>query len=152
MLEPDSFLQMTVTGANATQVELPDDGDYNAIITDITARKVEFKKGDRAGQTGIGLDVTWTLDDPAMKEKLGRNATVRQSMLLDTTPTGGLDMGKGKNVSLGRLREALGQNKDGQAWGPAMLKGCMARITVKRRSDANDPAKEYADVVGVKSL
>lgn len=151
-LDPQTFLHMTVNQSNATKVELPEDGDYVAQIVDVTGREVTFKSGDRAGTKGIGLDVIWQIDDPAVHEKLGRNPKVRQSMLLDMTPEGSLDFGKGRNVSLGRLREAVDQNKDGQAWGFFMLKGSVATITVKQRLDENDPSKAYADVVGVKKL
>lgn len=151
-LDPESFLQMTVTGSNATKVELPDEGDYVAQIVKIEGRKITFKSGERAGTEGIGLDITWQIDDPAVKEKLGTAPRVRQSMLIDQTPNGGLDMGKGRNVALGRLREAVGQNLDGQPWGPMMLKGCVATVSVVHTIDNRDPSRVYAEVKGVKKL
>lgn len=151
-LDPNAFLQMTVEGANSTQLELPEEGDYMAMIADITPREIKFQSGERAGQVGTGLDITWQIENPEVKEKLGYTPKPRQSMILDLTPSGGLDMGKGKNVTLGRIREAVGQNKDGQAWGPLMLKGQVATITVKHVTDKDDPSKIYLNVRGVKAL
>ncbi|NOJ26545.1 MAG: hypothetical protein DA330_00835 [Nitrososphaera sp.] len=151
-LDPNAFLSMTVDGANSTQLALIEEGDYTAQIVSVETRKIDFRSGDRAGTSGISLDVTWEITDEEVRKKLGYTPKARQSMILDLTPSNGLDMGKNKNVNLGRLREALDQNKDGQAWGPLMLKGCVAIISIKHRTDKEDPAKVYAEVRGVKGL
>lgn len=151
-LDPNAFLSMTVDGANSTQLELIEEGDYTAQIISVEARKIDFRSGERAGTSGVGIDIIWEVTDEEVRKKLGYTPKPRQSMILDLTSSNGLDMAKGKNVALGRLREAVGQNKDGQAWGPSMLKGCVATISIKHRTDKEDPAKVYAEVRGVKGL
>lgn len=148
-LNAEEFLNMSIEGASSTEMPLPEPGEYRALVTEVSARTFTFKKGDRAGSEGMSLDVTWQIDDPAVKEALGYQPKVRQSVLLDLTPSGGLDMGKGKNVSLGRLREAIGQNQDGRPWSPAMLNGQVAVINFQHRIDGD---KVYGDVKGVRAL
>jgi hypothetical protein len=58
-------------------------------------------------------------------------------------------MGKGKNVSLGRLREATGLNEKGRPFGFRMLVGQMARVRVKHRPDNKNPEIVYAEVDAV---
>src|SRR5688572_23503878 len=54
-------------------------------------------------------------------EMTGRDkAYARYKGFVDLTPEG-WDWGKGKNVTVGALREAVGQNADGQNWKLAML-------------------------------
>ena len=95
------------------------------------------------------MDVTWNLQvGPAILEAISREkATVRQSLIVDLNAAGtGLDFGKGKNIQLGRLREAVGQNQDGQPWSPARLKGAAANVKIKHRVDGEDTYDEV-DVV-----
>ncbi len=74
-----------------------------------------------------------------MKEFLGRdNVTVRQSIMLDTDESGRLDIGRGKNVSLGRLREAVNKNNPGDAFSFSMLPGLSARVSVSHREYNGD--------------
>ena len=60
----------------------------------------------------------------------------------------GLDMGKGKNVALGRLREATDLNVPGQPFAMAMFPGRLAKIKVTQRP-GNEPDQVYNDVRGV---
>jgi hypothetical protein len=101
-------------------------------------------------KSGMALDVTWSIDDAAVKEQLGRQeVTVKQGIMLDVTETGGLDMGKGKNVSLGRLREATNLNQPGQPFGFRMLEGRPAKVKVEHRIDGDNI---YAEVKQVAKL
>lgn len=138
MLNVEEFLGTQVTTATATKFELVPENEegYVAQIANDGIDLKDFKYGpdtERAGQTGYRMTVKWEIEDPEgkLREQMGRPATITQSILLDITSEGALDMGKGKNVNLGRLREAVDQNKDGQPWQPAMLLGQMARISVK---------------------
>ena len=54
-------------------------------------------------------------------------------------------MGKNKNVQLGKLREALGQNGPG-AWSFGMLEGASGIVRIEHR-EWNDSV--FADVKGV---
>lgn len=135
MLNPQEFLGMTMQGANATKLELIPEAEYTAQIgvDGLDLKSFKYKKGDREGQDGYRMTVKWEIDDPdgSLERTLGRKPTQIQSIMLDVTEQGSLDMGKGRNVGLGRLREAVGQNTDGKPWQPAMLIGQRAKIKIK---------------------
>jgi hypothetical protein len=97
------------------------------------------------------LDVVWQPDDEAQRQALGleKMPTVRQSVFLDVTPSGGLDMAPFKNGDLNRLREALNLNADGVKWSFADFVGKAARIRVEHRPNATDPANPYQNVTAV---
>lgn len=131
-LDPDVFMQTAVTGASATRVEQADPGEYTAVIDSLDFDTFEGKSAKSLGKTFTKLRVKWALDDEGLKARLGRDKiTVAQDMFLDITDAGGLDMGRGKNVSLGRLREAVGQNDASRPWAPNMLTGAVARVKVE---------------------
>ena len=139
---PDSFLNTTVTEASSTAYVPVPEGDFTAAVKEIKSR---------ATPNGAAiLDVTWSIDDASVEAATGmKNPTVRQSVFLDITEAGGLDTSKGKNISLGKLREALGQNTAGKPWQPGMLIGGVAKINVKHRLVEDNV---YADVKGVAKL
>lgn len=147
----ESFLNQTTTEANSTKLEPVPEGEYVGIISKVSARQWQNKTDP--SKSGVTLDVTWDVDDGALKEKLGRDKiTVRQGVMLDLSDTGGLDTGKGKNVGLGRLREAVGLNDPGRPFAFAMLTGKPAKIAVKHRIDPNDAEKVYDEVRGVAKI
>lgn len=154
MLDPTQFLNTQTTSALSTQLDPIPKGEYKAVSQPLdkdSFQSFDIKKGERAGTKGWRLNLVWKIDDEAAGEYNGR--LVRQQFFLDLNPAGdGLDFGKGKNIGLGRLREALGQNQDGQPWAPSMLGSQVARIAVDQRLDENDPSKIYNDVVGVTRL
>lgn len=140
--DPDTFLAQTVEQANDTKVTPCPAGEFLGFIKDFKAREWTSKKNP--GVSGVALDVIWSVDDPGVKQLLDRDeVTVKQGIMLDMTESGTLDMGKGKNVGLGRLREALGLNVPGQPFAFSMLTGRPARLTVSHRVDGEDI---YAEV------
>jgi len=142
--DADSFLQSSTTEANDTKIIPCPVGEFAAIIDKIIPKQVQFNGGT---ETRIVLDVQWLIEDAGAKAATGRDVvTVKQAIFLDTTPTGGLDMGQGKNVALGRLREAVGKNSPGEPFSFAMLPGLMAKVSVSHRPDKNDPSISYAEV------
>ena len=149
MFSPEQFLDMQVTESNSTELIPIPIGDYLAI-----ADKVEVKqwaKKDDPSVSGLKLQITWAIDDQAVKELLGRDkVTIRQDIMLDLTDGGTLDMGKGRNVGLGRLREAVDLNIPGQAFSFTMIPGRMAKVSVKQRLDDKvTPPAIYSEVGGV---
>jgi hypothetical protein len=146
--DPNTFLDMTTTDANSTQALPVPAGEYIAMVKEIKARPWTSRQDP--SKSGMALDVTWSIDDAAVKEQLGRQeVTVKQGIMLDVTETGGLDMGKGKNVSLGRLREATNLNHPGQPFGFRMLEGRPAKVKVEHRIDGDNI---YAEVKQVAKL
>lgn len=143
---PDLFMQTETNDSNSTRLVPVPEGEYPGVIKSINPRVV--------GQNGSPvLDVVYGIDDEGVKKVTGMNEpTVRQSIWLDVTESGGLDMSEGKNVQLGRLREALGQNQRGKPWAPTMLVGQVAKVKVTHTTDKNDPEIVYANVGAVTKL
>lgn len=152
MFDPDTFLATSSTEALDTTVLPIPEGDYAATIDSgddgISVRQFESSKNN---QTYTAMDVWWIIDDAALASQLGRKVLrVKQSIFLDVTASGGLDYAKGKNVQLGRVRDAVGQNRPGQPWTPSMLKGAgPARIKVIHRMNGEDLFAEVKSVVKV---
>lgn len=129
--DPDTFMATSFTEANETKFATVPEGEYLAVIDKVEANTWQSKDGMKSG---LRLDVTWKIDDAHVAEVTGvASPTVRQGIMLDMTESGGLANGPGKNINLGRLREAVGQNTPGKPWSPQMLLGQPARVSVKHR-------------------
>ena len=145
--DAQSFLDAAVSSSNDTKVIPVPAGEYMGIIDKVVPRQWQSKDGTK---TGISLDVFWLIEDQGVKEFLGRETvTCKQGIMLDTTPQGGLDMSKGQNVGLGRLREAVGKNTPGETFTFGMLPGLSARVSVAHRATDTDV---YAEVKQVAKL
>lgn len=147
--DPTAFLDTTLTDANST-VSVPcPPGEYHAVTT--TEPKFRENQGSKdPTKSYLSLDILWEISDAEVVEKTGRNPTkVRQSILIDRMENGNLDMSKGKNVSLGRLREALGLNEPGRPFSFRQLAGQSAKVTVVNRPDPNDTDRIYDEVKAV---
>ena len=144
MFDEDAFMSSTSEGEMSIDFIPVPVGEYPAVIKKIGTRSGESDKGPWAM-----LDVTWAIDDAGVTEVTGMdNPSVRQSLFLDMAESGGLDLGTGKNIDLGRLREALGQNT-GAAWSPSMLVGNMATVLVDHRLYEG---RTFADVKNVSAI
>lgn len=144
--DPDQFMSMTVDGANDTEYATIPAGEYPAMIADAKMAEREGKEGNKF----YPLDIQWQLINPSQDliNAMGRDKIiVRQSVFVDFTDGGSLDMGKGKNVGLGKLRDALGQNTPG--WRPGMLIGAgPATIKVTQGPDKQGVVRNNVTAVG----
>ena len=132
MFNPDQFLDMQIEGQNDTKIIPVPAGEYTAMIEEVKVRQWQSKADP--SKSGLTLDVQWSIDDASVKELLGRDkVTVKQGIMLDLTDAGGLDMGKGRNIGLGRLREALDLNQPGRPFSFTMLTGRVAKVNVSHR-------------------
>jgi hypothetical protein len=116
---PDQFVQDTIDGQMSTTIELIPAGEYDAILTEVgKARRISGTSSSGNEYDFAAIDLFFEINDPVLSEKIGRSTLrVKYGLNLDLDPTTGkLDVRKGKNVALGRLREAAGQNKLGQPW------------------------------------
>lgn len=142
---PDTFLNTETDSASSTTYIPVPEGEFNASIKAIKPRVLTDGRAV--------LDVTWAVDDETARQETGMaELIVRQTIWLDTTESGGLDFGKGKNVGLGRLREAVGQNQAGKPWAPGMLLGQVAKVKVSHSIDKRDGVTINADVKAVLPL
>lgn len=146
MFDVTKFLNVQVTEPMDTQLIPIPEGEYRAIIKDVKPRM--------AKDSPI-LDIVWRIDDPEGKVKavtgLDENAA-RQSVFLDLLSNGGFDLAKGKNVQLGKVRDAVGQNVPGQPWAPGNLKGAVASIKIGHRMADDGSGNIYTDVKAVTKL
>jgi hypothetical protein len=139
--DPTSFLNATFIGANDTSVIPCPEGDFLAIADKVEAKTWSRKDGSASG---LKLVILWDIQDQAAKDHTGRETVkVPQDIMLDLTEGGALDFGKGKNVALGRLREAVSLNDPSAPFSPSMITGRAAMVSVKHRVDGADI---YAEV------
>ena len=144
---PEQFLDQQITETNDTIVIPVPVGEYIAVATGVKCRPWQSKDGS---QSGLALDITWEIDDASVKEFLGRDkVTCKQGIMLDVIDSGGLDMGKGRNIGLGRLREALGLNVPGQPFAFSMIPGRAARVKVSHRVAGEEIFAEVKQVAAV---
>lgn len=138
---PETFMNTSTTEAGSTKYTPVPEEDYPASIKEVKPREAKGR--------GI-LDINWEIVDERAKAATGmESSVVRQSIFLDLTESGGLDMGKGKNIPLNKLREAVNQNAPGKTWQPGMLLGQVALVKVTHRLVDDNI---YADVKGVTKL
>lgn len=134
--DPNTFLNQTVDSALDTKVVPCPAGEYLALAEKVDIKTWSSKDGS---SSGLKLEILWDIQDEAVKALLGRDSVkVNQQQILDLTEEGGLDVGKGKNVGLGRIREALGLNVPGEPFAFPMLQGRMATVTVSHRINGED--------------
>lgn len=144
--DPQAFLDSSVTEANDTKVIPVPQGEYLGVIEKVLPRPWQSKDGT---QSGIAIDVIWLIEDQDVKSFLGRDEVkCKQGIMLDMLPSGALDMSKGKNIGLGRLREAVGMNVPGQAFSFQNLPGLAAKVLVKHRPSP-DTDDVFAEIKAV---
>lgn len=139
MFNPEAFMQATIDQANDTKVIPCPEGEFHAQAIDVKVSSGTIGKGERTGEPWASLNVTWEIADPNVAAITLRDKTrVRQGVMLDLTSDGNLDMAKGRNIGLGKLRDAVGLNVPGQPFSPTMIIGRAARVAVKHRIDERD--------------
>lgn len=149
--DPNAFLDSETIEQMDTRFPLIPQGEFPAIVDGIDARQQDSTKVP--GEVWTILDVTYAIDDAGVREETQLpKPTVRQSIFLDMGEDGKLATGTGKNVNLGRLREALGLNQPGQAFNFNMLVGQACIVAIKHNPDKNDPEIIYANVGKVAAL
>lgn len=151
--DANAFMQSVTTEANATSIPLCPVGEYTGVISGLEFASGVIKNGARAGQPWHQLRIAIKTSDPAALAGTDLpERTVRGSIMLDLTDSGGLATGDGRNIGLGRLREAVGLNEKGKPFAPAMLEGRSLRFEVTHRVDQNDASKVYEEIKSFKSL
>jgi len=145
MFNPEEFLDMQITEENSTKAIPVPAGEFVAVVEKVDMKS--WAKKDDPSVGGLKLEVTWNIDDQSVKDTLERDkVSCKQQIMLDLTDSGGLDMGKGKNVGLGRLREAVGLNVKGQPFSFTMLTGRLAKVKVEHRVDGENIYSEIKAV------
>jgi hypothetical protein len=133
--DADAFMGSTIDAPLETEYKVcPEGKAYRAVIGDFTsdAFKVfefDYSKGPRAGERGSMLKFSCPFiiqDDKAraaMNKADDQPLIVYKEMIIDRDDSGRIETGTNKNVDLGMVRQAVGQNTT-SAWGPAQLRNC----------------------------
>lgn len=110
--DPESFLDSTLAGSNSTKREIAPMGVYPASISKVEVKNgIVQKEGQNFGKQWVALNIQWAIENHALNAKLDQSKViVFDSVMLDLDDEGKVAMGKGKNVRLGQLREAIGLN------------------------------------------
>lgn len=147
-INTEEFLQTTTSEVLDDHLDPCPAGEFNFQAGKPEIADFEFKKGERKGETGYRMIVKWECLDDNVKKLLDRDkVTVTQSILLDmTNDNSGLDISKGKNIGLGQLRTALGQNVPGEPWSPAMIESQIASLKITHEIWDNNPVARIGGV------
>ena len=145
----NSFQQASFEGQGDTRRLRIEPKEYRATVVGPYGEQGRTRL--RVEKQYLILDVVWQPEDPQQQQALGleRLPTVRQSIFLDVTPEGGLDMGKFKNGDLNRLRDLFGLNDPTKPWKFSDFVGRAATIKVEHRPNEKDPQNPYTNVTSV---
>lgn len=136
---PETFLGTEYEQANDTRLPLVPECEVNAQISKLKIRSGVSKDTQEPWNM---LDVFWELLDQSIADQLEmKKVTVPMSLFLDVSENGSLDMGKGKNVGLGRLREALKMNEPGKRFALRQLQGAIGKVKVEHDTINDGPSK-----------
>lgn len=147
----DAFAQGQFEGANDTRYLRVEPKEYQAVIEGPFGEKGKSGINHIQDKGYVILNLMWRPNDMEQCAKLGleQMPLIRQSIFLDVTPSGSLDMGPFKNSDLGRVREALGLNTEGQRWAFSDFVGRPAKIKVEHKPNEKDPANPHQNVTAV---
>lgn len=143
--DPQSLLQLSIDQPLDTRMVPCPEGEYRAVIENVEAKSGVSQKNQQAWAR---VDVMCSIDDPSLEAQIGRKPRVKGGVMLDLTEQGTLDLSKGKNTGLGRLREATNKNQPGVPFKFTDLIGQMVKVRVGHRADPNDPSIIYDEVKG----
>lgn len=148
----DAFVNSSTEQPLPTRMMPVPVGEFLAVVSShdkwIDIRSIT--EGKMAGR--VIVDIYFDILDDSVKATMGMETVrLRESFFLDMTPDGRLDWGPNKNVKLGRLREAVGQNKAGIPFGN--LKGAgPVRISVIQEPDEKDASIIYNRIKAITSI
>jgi hypothetical protein len=139
MFDASEFMQTQMDKPLETEYTLVPIGEYMMTIDDFTKDAFEvidftYKQGPLAGTPGSMTKVTlpFIVQDDRVKRELQRDkVTVSKQLILEFEDDGKtIASGPNKNIELGRIRAAVGQDKG--PWSFAMLRGAgplMGKVT-----------------------
>lgn len=146
----EAFSQSAFEGEGDTRRVRIEPKEYNAQVVGPWGEKTKL----RTEKGYLMLDVVWQPDDEEQRRALGieKLPTVRQTIFLDLTPSGSLDMGQLKNGDLNRLREVFDLNKEGVQWKFPDFIGRPAKIKVVQKPNKDDPENPFTNVTAVSKI
>lgn len=148
LFNPETFLDDDAGGVLSTERTLVPTGTYsNCYIKDVKPSEGIIGKGERAGEPWARMVFVWVIDDDAVRQELNKSEVVlSQGIMLDLDSNGKLDEGKGRNIRLGKLRQALGINDGPVKWRDFI--GKPATIQVGHSIYNGNPVEDVIAVAG----
>lgn len=141
----EQFLGTTSETAGQTRFTPIPVGEWPGQCTKCEARQFTSEKN---GQTYTVLEYTWEVTEDSVKQATqSEHPSVRQTVFVELSPQGAIVWGTNKNIQLGRLRAAVGQNRDGRAWAPTHVVGQMAKLKVSHGTDRHGDPIAQVDAV-----
>lgn len=136
--DPEAFLDATLD-APLTKRPPVMPGSYTATIGEVKSRPWASRDGTKSGMAyDVPLEVQL---DAAEAERVGQpSVIITDSVMLDLTVDGAIDVAPGKNRKLRAYREATGLNNPGDKFSARMLQGRSVKVIVK-----HDAAKDGSD-------
>ena len=137
VFDPDEFMGADQTVDLDVNYTPFDEGEYVAQL----GEEIRATQSEREGRVSVRLDIPWLLLDDKAREKSGMdNPQFYSAIFVEMEDNGAIASGPNKNIALGQLRKALGQDT-GKKWSPGMLRGAgPVKIYVTQRPDREDPA------------
>lgn len=146
--DASKFLEQSTDKAMQTSMSPCPEGEYLAQVEKVEAFPVKDRETQQVRSDAFRLQLTWDILDQELLESIDRKGiTVRQSIFIDLDEDGSFADGKDKNVGLGKLRDAVGQNSG--SWTPSNLIGQQAVVKVTHRPNPQDDSQVYAQVSAV---
>lgn len=138
------FMNESYDGVLDTSIVPIPEGEHMAQIG--TGEKdIDVTSGISSKNNKPWLQLVMMLDytDPNLAIQLKREKVRgRWSVMLDLNEAGKLDMRPQRNVTLGKIRDAVGQNKPGP-WNFNLLKGQPIKVKIKHKTlDSGDVVSE----------
>lgn len=154
--DPDTFLNQDTSGPLATTIRPAPEGEYQAVVSADGEQKDWFREAEwedkKTGEhrSAPVAEIPMEITDPRIKAALPeRDRVIVPFKFFLDMKDGRLDTGPDKNIRLGQLRAALGQNGPGP-WNWSMLRGAgPVLVKVTQRSDPKDPERKFAEVTKV---
>lgn len=138
-----NFLNTVYTDSHATQYVPIPEGIYPAMTGVPNVVNGNSKKD---GKPWFRLDLPLIIDDANVRELLGRDEVRSKFSIMLDVENGALANGPGRNVQLGRLRDALGLNEPGQEFTLQMLGGRSCKAAVSHRAHPDRQGEVIAEV------
>jgi len=133
--DPNVFLSQEIKGANETKYTPIPKGEFKAYVDDLGM--------DEYNGQPI-LIVTWAIMSDELKKTLGLEKPTIQDRLFLDYENGALSFGPNKNVKLGRIREAVGQNDPKAKWTFNSLRGAgPVAIMVDHKPNKDNPEEIF---------
>lgn len=144
--DANALLNAVTTAATSTEYTLlPPGEEFTGLI-----KEVKLETGIKEGREWAKANILVEASGQKVRDALnnGRDkVTIRHGLFLDITESGGLATGPGVNVQLGKLREAVGQNKAGDPWKFQDLVGQNVIFTVKHRKVDEEVFQDIAKIL-----